>query len=133
MSLMDNDKFLYFQLTRTDSLDSAVMYHIDNFLGFDTSTTDGSVEIVNMRFFPMKRSLRVNQEDAGDVNDETDLITLTVNSGTQGSVVRNITDKLNEPVPRTGRFIVIADLQNSEFLDPDIIGLSITVRTATSG
>jgi len=133
MSLMDNDKFLYFQLTRTDAANSAVMYHIDNFLGFDCSSSDGTIQIVNMRFFPMKRSLRVNQEDAGDVNDETDLITLTVNPGTQGSVIRNITDKLNEPVPRTGRFMVIADLENSDFIDPDIIGLSITVRTASSG
>jgi|8_EtaG_2_1085327.scaffolds.fasta_scaffold01630_7 hypothetical protein len=127
-----NSKFLYFQEGRTDSADSAIMYHTDKFLGFDTAASDGTLSVVNMRFLPARRGLRINQEDGNNVSDETDVITLTVKSKSEKSVIRNITDKMNEPWARTSRFLVIADDNEGEYVDSDITNCVITVRTATN-
>tara|TARA_Y100001938_G_C8090848_1_gene434940 strand:+ start:354 stop:758 length:405 start_codon:yes stop_codon:yes gene_type:complete len=133
MFIDETDKFLYFQVnTISEAVHSAVMYHVDSFLGFDCTSSDAADEVVNMRFKPLTRGLGVNQEDAGDVSDETDLIALTVTAGKQASVMKRIVDKLNEPVSRTGRFLVISDIYNGEKIHDDILNCVISVRTATA-
>tara|TARA_R100000655_G_scaffold83871_1_gene123462 strand:- start:297 stop:701 length:405 start_codon:yes stop_codon:yes gene_type:complete len=133
MFIDEIDKFLYFQVnTISEAANSAVMYHVDSFLGFDCATGDTADEVVNMRFKPLMRGLGVNQEDAGDVSDETDLITLTVTAGKQASVMKRIVDKLNEPVSRTGRFLVVSNIYNGEKMHDDILNCVINVRTATA-
>ena len=134
------DKFLFFQSARVESADKAVMYPLSSFLGFDTATGafpgesegDANATTLNMRFLPLRRGTRINQEDAGAVDDSTDIIKLTVTKNSQHMVMKNITDKLNEPVARTGRFLVIADLMNSEFIDSDITSMAIFVAAATA-
>ena len=140
MESLTMDKFLYFQIGRIDGPDCAVMYPLRNFLGFDTSSgslpTDGSTDTdgttLNMRFLPLRRGTRINQEDAGEVDDSTDILKLAVKANTQHMVIKNIVDKFNEPISRTGRFLTIADISNQDFIDSDITSVAIFVAAATS-
>ena len=133
------DKFLFFQAVRIDGADQSIMYPLSSFLGFDTATGafpgdsgDTNATTLNMRFLPLRRGTRINQEDAGAVDDSTDIVKLTVTKNSQHMVMKNITDKLNEPIARTGRFLVIADLMNSDFIDLDITSMAIFVAAATA-
>ena len=99
-------RFFYFQLTTTDSL----LLPVDNWLGGEVHSDTASL---NLQF-----------KDLDGAADES-LVDLVITAGTGKTVLNALVQLANYG---TDPFIVVADVQASEFAHPNITGIAASTE-----
>jgi hypothetical protein len=109
------DKFLIF----IDAADDAACYPLSSFAGM-TVAADSTIL---MRFIP-------SFNPVGAADGDVDLVTVTCNADTELKVFKSIANAVSGGLPHGSGpegYVVIADDVNSDYVDPNITGIAITL------